>query len=194
MNKNTKLSTPRLPKLVGDLMHSNQFMKMFSLYALTLVLVTSLALMFAVTKEPIILTLNTQAEVITQAGMPRADDQVKEAVKAYLHTRYRWKPDNVVKKLKSAEAFILPVTIKAFQPAVSKVAKFSMEKMVSQNVYPEVMKVDLLKKTVLVLGDRITSIQGMKAVGDLRLEISFESGPRTKDNPWGVYVIKETEH
>lgn len=193
MINKTRLQNAKLPKLVGDLMHSNQFLKMFSIYALTLVMVTGLALIFAVTKEPLVLTLNTSAEVVTKGDIPKAEDQVKEAVKAYLHMRYKWKPENVRAKLQSSEAFILPVTLKAFQEAVSKVARFSTEKIVSQTIYPEDMKVDLQRRTVSVIGDRVTSIQGMKAAGDLRLEISFDSGPRTKLNPWGFYVVKEKE-
>jgi hypothetical protein len=38
----------------------------------------------------------------------------------------------------------------------------------------------------------VTTIQGLKAAGSLRLELSFESGSRAKENPWGLY-IKERE-
>lgn len=193
MINKTRLQNARFPKLVGDLMHSNQFLKMFSFYALILAMVTGLALIFAVTKDPIVLTLNTKAEIVTEGEAPKAEDQVKEAVNAYLRMRYRWKPENVSAKLKASEAFILPVTLKAFQESVAKVTRFSTEKIVTQTIYPEEMKVDLQQKTVSVLGDRVTSIQGMKAAGDLKLEISFDSGPRTKQNPWGIYVIKEKE-
>ena len=188
-----RLQNAKLPKIVGDLMHSNQFLKMFSIYALTLVIITGIALILVVTKEPVVLTLNTNAEIVTQGVVPKAEDQVKEAVKAYLHMRYKWKPENVKAKLQSSEAFILPVTLKAFQEAVSKVARFSTEKSVSQAIYPEIVKVDLQNKTVSINGDRVTSIQGMKAAGELNLEISFDSGPRTKRNPWGFYVVKEKE-
>lgn len=193
MNDKTRLQNAKFPRIVGDLMHSNQFLKMFSIYALTLTVVTAVALIFAVTRDPIVLTLNTRAETVPQGEIPKAEDQVKEAVKAYLHMRYKWKPENVTAKLKASEVFILPMTLRAFQESVSKVARFSTEKMVTQTVYPEEMKVNLEDRTVRIEGDRVTSIQGMKAAGDLKLEISFEAGPRTKGNPWGFYVMKEKE-
>jgi hypothetical protein len=36
----------------------------------------------------------------------------------------------------------------------------------------------------------VAAIQGLKAAGNLRLELSFEGGTRTKENPWGLYVSK----
>lgn len=45
----------------------------------------------------------------------------------------------------------------------------------------------------MIVGDRITSIQSLKAAGDLKLELGFESGPRTFVNPWWVFISKEKE-
>jgi hypothetical protein len=39
----------------------------------------------------------------------------------------------------------------------------------------------------------VTSIQGLKAAGNLKLELTFESGSRTEGNPWGLYISKERE-
>jgi hypothetical protein len=47
--------------------------------------------------------------------------------------------------------------------------------------------------TALITGDRVTSIQGLKAAGNLKLQLTFESGQRTKENPWGIYITKEKE-
>lgn len=193
MTDKTKLRASKLPRMIGDLMHSNQFLKMFSVYALTLALITCLALVFAITKEPTVLTLTPNGEVLDQVKMPRAEDEVSAAIKTYLNKRYKWRPEDVERKLKESEVFILPMTLKAFRESVSKVSKFSIEKVVSQTVYPNEMRVDLQKKVVSIRGDRFTAIQGMRAAGELKLEISFDSGPRTKENPWGVYVVKERE-
>lgn len=193
MISKTKLQNSKLPKMLGELMHSNQFMKMFSFYALTLSLVTMLALAVVATKEPTVLTLDPKAHVLDEGEIPKPEDQISVAIRAYLEKRYKWEPKNVINKLKDSEAFIMPSTLKAFREAVSKIAKFSTEKIVTQTVYPEAIRVDLQRKTALVTGDRVTSIQGMKAAGDLKLVLSFESGSRTKENPWGIYIVKETE-
>lgn len=192
MNKTT-LQTARLPRMMATLIHSNQFLKMFAFYALTLVLVTAFALAIVATREPLVITLDTQGKVLGQTQLAKAEDQVTEAVQSYLTRRYRWTPKDVTVKLKASEAFILPSTLKAFQDAVSKVAKFSAEKLVSQTIYPDVIEVNMDRKSAFVKGERITSIQGLKAAGELSLELVFESGPRTKENPWGVYILKELE-
>jgi hypothetical protein len=189
----TTLQNARFPKLIADLMHSNQFMKMFSFYALTLSVITLMALLIVVNKEITVITLDTGGRIVKQTQLPKVEDEVSEAAKAYLNSRYKWQPSDVVKRLKESEAFILPNTLKAFQESVSKVARFSVDKLVSQTVYPSKIVVDLAKKSIFITGDRITSIQGMKAAGDLKLEISFEMGSRTQQNPWGIYITKERE-
>ncbi|MGE3263190.1 MAG: hypothetical protein AB7K68_15525 [Bacteriovoracia bacterium] len=77
--------------------------------------------------------------------------------------------------------------------SMQNVIRFSVDKIVAQRAYPVEIRVDLKKGIAVIEGDRITSIQGLKAAGDLRLELGFESGPRTEQNPWGVYVSKEKE-
>lgn len=189
----TTLQTARLPRMMASLIHSNQFLKMFSFYALVLVLVTTIAFTVVATREPLIITLDTQGKVLEQTKSAKPEDQIAEAIKKYLNYRYKWEPKNVVMKLKSSEAFILPGTLKVFHNDLARVARFSTEKIVSQTIYPEIVEIDIDKKSALVKGERITSIQGLKAAGELNLELLFESGPRTKENPWGIYITKELE-
>lgn len=189
----TTLQSARLPRMMANLTHSNQFLKMFSFYALTLVLVTTIAFTIVATRDPMVITLDTQGKVVEQTKQSKPEDYISEAIRKYLDFRYKWEPKNVAMKLKSSEAFILPGTLKVFHKDLARVAKFSTEKIVSQTIYPEIVEVDIDKKSALVKGERITTIQGLKAAGDLRLELLFESGPRTKENPWGIYVTKELE-
>lgn len=191
--KPTNLKMPSLPKMMGELMHSNQFLKLFSLSAVVLVFMVLGVLMVMATKEPLVITLGPDGKSIERTLLPKVEDQIREGVKRYLEKRYQWEPENVIKKLKESEDFITPQAKKAFQGAVSNVAKFSVEKIVSQKIYPEKIEVDLLKSTAFITGDRVTSIQGLKAAGNLKLELTFESGPRTSTNPWGLYISKERE-
>ncbi|MGE3974767.1 MAG: hypothetical protein AB7F59_09610 [Bdellovibrionales bacterium] len=193
MEKTVNLTLRKLPEMLGELRHSNQFLKLFSLLSLILVTLVFALLFVMATRPAVLLTLDTSASVLEQREAPKAEDQIRAAVKAYIDLRYKWEPKNVQEKLKNAQAFVLSSSLSAFQAAVTNVAKFSTEKLVSQRVYPEVMEVNLKNKTVFVKGDRVTDIQGLKAAGNLRLELSFESGPRTKDNPWGLYITKEKE-
>ena len=190
-SKNLKMSS--LPKAIGELTHSNQFLKVFALSALTLVLMVLAIILVIVFKEPQVITLNSDGKTIERVTLPKAEDQIREGIRRYLEKRYQWEPEDVIKKLKESEYFITPQAIKAFQGAVANVAKFSIEKIVSQKIYPAKIEIDLKKQTALITGDRVTSIQGLKAAGNLKLELTFESGPRTQANPWGLYISKERE-
>lgn len=187
------LKNSQLPKMVGELLHSNQFLKVFALSALVLVFIGLGVTMVMAMKEPTVITLGPDGKSLERTNQPKAEDQIREGIKRYLEKRYQWQPENVIKKLKDSEQFITPQALKAFQVAVANVAKFSTEKIVSQKVYPEKIEIDLKKQTALITGDRVTSIQGLKAAGNLKLELTFESGPRTQENPWGIYISKERE-
>ena len=191
--KTLHLQNARLPKMLGELMHSNQFLKVFSISALVLVFMVLGAIMVIATKEPLVITLGPDGKALERILVPKVEDQVREGIKHYLEKRYQWEPENVKQKLKETENFIDPSTLKFFQAAVSNIEKFSIEKIVSQKVYPLNIEINLTKKTALVTGDRITTIQGLKAAGNLKLELSFELGSRTKANPWGLYIVKEIE-
>lgn len=188
-----KLKSTELPRKLGELMHSNQFLKLFSIASLFLVGLMLIAVIVMATKEPTVITLNADGLKLEKTSIPKAEDQIREGIKRYLEKRYQWEPENVIKKLKESEEFITPKALRTFQDAVSNVAKFSVDKVVSQKVYPSDIKVDLKNQTALITGDRVTSIQGLKAAGNLKLELTFESGPRTKENPWGLYISKERE-
>lgn len=188
-----KLKSTELPRKLGELMHSNQFLKLFSITSICLMGLMLIALIVMATKEPTVITLNVDGVKLERTTLPKAEDQIREGIKRYLEKRYQWEPENVIKKLKESEEFITPKALRAFQDAVSNVAKFSVDKIVSQKVYPSDIKIDFKNQTALITGDRVTSIQGLKAAGNLKLELTFESGPRTKENPWGLYISKERE-
>lgn len=191
--KSMNLKMPPLPKMIGELMHSNQLLKVFSLLVIALLFMALGVVLVMATKEPLVITLEPDGKALEKTVMPKAEDQIREGIKRYIEKRYQWGPENVVKKLKESEVFITPQALNAFQSAVVSVAKFSIEKIVSQKVYAEKIEIDLVKKTAFITGDRVTTIQGLKAAGNLKLELSFESGPRTQANPWGIYISKERE-
>jgi hypothetical protein len=193
MENKIKLQLARLPKALGELAHSNQFLKTSTLAAYGFWFVTIFVLAYELTKPPVVLTLTPAATLLEVAPPPRPEKEIAEAVKAYTNLRYRWEPRTVSQNLQSAEAFIPPQSKKAYEAATAAVAKFATEKGVSQRIYVNDTTVNLEKKTIVVTGDRVTAIQGLKAAGDLKLELSFESGPRTRENPWGVYVTREKE-
>ncbi len=194
MQTHIELKNMKLPKLLSDLSHSNQFLKMFSISLLGITAGALILIAVLATRAPIVLTLAPTGEVLSRVEMPKLEDEIRVAVSRYVELRYKWTPETVKAKLTDAQAFVHPNALKAYQASALNVAKFSTEKQVSQRVYVTSVSMDLDKKVISMTGDRISAIQGLKAVGDLKLELSFESGPRTTANPWGIYVVKEREN
>ena len=193
MNELIHLKISNLPKSMGDLMHSNQFLKVFAFISVVTNLIAIIAILGLSGKAPLVLPLSSTGGILQRGEMPKPDDEIKEAIKNYIDLRYHWDAKNVISHLKDAEVFVSPLSLKVYRSSVANVARFSTEKLVSQKIYPSDMKVDLASHKILITGDRLTSIQGLKAAGSLNLELTFESGTRTETNPWGVYITKELE-
>ena len=188
-----ELKNSRFPKLLSELTHSNQFLKIFSVASLAITLIALTIIFFISSRAPLVLTIAQSGQELKSTELPKADIEIQAAVTRYLELRYKWRPENVKQNLFNAQAFIYPNAVKAYQSAAAKIIKFSTEKQVAQKVFSSSIGVDLSNKVVTVLGDRITAVQGLKAAGDLRLELSLEFGARTLENPWGVYITKERE-
>lgn len=193
MNQSIQLRLRKLPKALAELSHSNQFLKLsaFSAYALCCLMMAFLFYLAA--KPPKVLALAPDGSSYLEALRPDPQLEIERAVREYLKFRYNWTPKTVASQVEKAKAFILPSTRKAFDGSLQNIIRFSVEKNVAQRAYILEVQVNLKKGTVILVGDRITSIQGLRAAGDLRLELGIESGPRTEENPWGIYITKEKE-
>lgn len=195
--KKTSHQISKLPKIIGDYAHFNQFLKFFCVTLTFLLFLSVVVILFLENKKPLVITMDVEGHLIKESSetlkLPKVEDEIKSALKAYLQKRYEWNPQNINEQIKNAENFIQPQTLKSFRDGVSDVLKFSVEKNVSQKIYPNQFEIDLTKNTAILKGDRITSIQGLKAAGNLNLELTFEFSARTKLNPWGIYISKEKE-
>ena len=188
-----QLKNSQFPKMISDLSHTNQFLKKFSIVTLCLVLASFFVIFSLTNQEPVILTLSPEGKILEKTRMPKAEDLIREGINRYLEKRYTWVPSDVQKKLADSSFFVSPTSQKAFGEAMANIIHFSLEKQVAQKVYPSNIEINIKDGTAFVTGDRVTSIQGLKAAGNLKLQLSFENGPRTKENPWGIYITKEKE-
>lgn len=193
MNKSVTLKLSSPPKIWGELAHSNQFLKIFSLVSLVIAVMTLLILAFLINRPAMVLTLAQDASSLSTTELPKPEDQIRAAIYRYLEKRYNWGPDNVGARLRDAQVFILPQNLNSFESALVVIARFSIEKLVTQRTFVNKIQVDLGQETAYITGDRVTAIQGLKAAGDLKLVLHFDSGPRTPENPWGLYITKERE-
>lgn len=193
MNQTIQLKIKKLPKALGELTHSNQFLKMSAFFSYGLCLLLAGAIYLLAGKAPIVLSMAPDASLYEAIAEPKAENAVRQVVNEYLKLRYRWEPKTVASQIKAAQAFIPTAIRGTYETSTANVIRFAQEKIVAQRVYPEKISISLEKKTVLISGDRVTSIQGLRAAGELKLELSFDYGPRTAANPWGIYITKEKE-
>ena len=193
MNETIHLKNTNIPKMLGSLIHKNELLKFFAAAAMLMSILVATVLTQTVSKPPIVIPLAGSVDIYGDGAMPKPEAEIKKAINAYLELRYKWEPKNVEEKLKNAENFIAPQSLKAYRTQIANVARFSKEKLVTQKIYPSDLTVDLDNHKVRIVGDRITSIQGLKAAGDLTLELEYQGGDRTKVNPWGIFITKEKE-
>lgn len=181
------------PIIWGDLAYQNHWLRKVTFGAL---LVGSLSLIgnFALlNRKPLVLMLDAQANVIRPGASISPESEGEKMARRYLEVRYVWDVANQANQLTRAKTFIAPQSLKAFDKTTADLIAFSKGKNVSQRVYPIKISVNSKDSKVEVVADRITEIQGLKAATLLRVNLHFQSGPRTNENPWGVYVIKEEE-
>ncbi len=193
MNETIHLKNTNIPKMLGSLIHKNELLKFFAAAGMLMSILVATVLTQTVSKPPIVIPLAGSGDIYGDGTMPKPEAEIKKAINAYLELRYKWEPKNVEEKLKTAENFIAPQSLKAYRTQIANVARFSKEKLVTQKIYPSDLTVDLDNHKVRIAGDRITSIQGLKAAGDLTLELEYQGGDRTKVNPWGIFITKEKE-
>lgn len=193
MNQTILLKTTKIPKIMGSLIHKNELLKFFAIGTLILCILSITVLRAVVSKPPIVIPLASTGEIFTGGPMPAPESEIERAINEYLDLRYIWEPKTVETNLKRAESFIASQSLKAYQTQIANVVRFSKEKMVSQKIFVGNVNVDLATHKIQITGDRITSIQGFKASGDLTLELDYVCGDRSKENPWGIFITKEKE-
>lgn len=87
MNTKIKLEASRLPKALSDLIHSNQFLKLFSIFSVGVSVLSLILNIVMMNRAPLVLTLATDAKQIEQKDLPKPDDEIRTAVKRYLELR-----------------------------------------------------------------------------------------------------------
>lgn len=145
-------------------------------------------------RKPIIITLNAHAQVMETASTPSLEDGAEQAARKYLALRYGWAPETLGANLARAKAFIASQSLNAFQKTMGELQTFSKGKNITQRVYPTSIQVDAKKSQVRITADRFTEIQGLKAATLLRVTLTYQTGPASVENPWGIYVVKEDEN
>lgn len=188
-----KLIGTALPKMLSDLKYKYHVLVVLAFSSLVVAFISIIGAIVASSHPPTVLAFSTNSEIIEKTELPKPQDDIKQSIKKYIEYRYKWNSKNIVENIKNAESFIGSKSLTTFRSNMANVIKFALERDVEQRVYPLDIRTDLKNQTVFITGDRVTSIQGLKAAGNLNLSLEFESGLRTPKNPWGIYIIKENE-
>lgn len=191
MNIRAKLESVKLPKALADLKYANQFLKVFALCSFTLAFLCGALSIVLVSRGPLVIALAPGGSVLGIDGEPNAEKEVETALRKYISLRYTWDAKTVKEKLGQAREFVHQNAQRSFDSDLADVQKFATDRNVSQRGYASEVVVDLKGQVARVRGDRVTTIQGLTAAGNFNLTLSFESGPRTKANPWGIYIARE---
>lgn len=77
MNPSIKLTAAKLPKMLSDLSHSNQFLKVFSLSCLGVLALTLVIVLILSSKAPVVLALTPEGHRLESAALPKAEDEIR---------------------------------------------------------------------------------------------------------------------
>lgn len=181
------------PIVWGDLAYQNHWMRKIALASLFVGALSMMGVLALLNRKPAFVFLDAQANVIRPGSQISAETEVEKMARRYLEVRYAWDANNQTEQLLRAKSFIASQSLKAFEKTASDLVSFSKGKNVSQRIYLTKILVNSKESRVETTADRITEIQGLKAATLLRVSLYFQNGPRTAENPWGLYVIKEEE-
>jgi hypothetical protein len=197
MTETKTLQTRSYPEIMRDFAHQNFNLKILCTTLIALLFLMLTLTLYLVKRGPEVIALDGAGEV-ARLETKVTDLQIQAALREYVLNRYNWTPETFSTHLKKAEFFVAPSLVGAFRKSMLDVQKFVAEKKVTQRVYPrQNIDIDLKNKKAVIVADRITEFGNLKAATDLNLTLSFTVDPRldarSAANPWGVFVVKESE-
>lgn len=172
----------------------NRLLKALLLFLLTLCLTQTVTLtILALRTPPLIAVSSTESRVLSIIP-PKPElfeAEVKRAASAYILAHYNWEWNKIDDAFKSASRFVHPDFTKKFLAANEAQIKISKEKKVSERFYLSETFHDPKTKTIQVSGDRILIVEGLRAANPMQIAVEYDFGPRTENNPEGVYITGE---
>lgn len=192
MNETKHLQTKSYPDIMKDFARQNFNLKVLCSALMGLLFLMSILTLYLVKRGPEVIALDGVGD-IARVETKVTDLQIQAALKEYISFRYNWTKDDIASQLRKAEFFVAPSLVGAFRKSMIEVQKFVLEKKVRQRIYPRSIDIDLKEKRAQIVADRITEFDNLKAATEMRLTLSFNVDSRSVVNPWGVFIVKESE-
>lgn len=172
----------------------NHFLKaLLVFFVIQNVALAVVVMALALRKPPIIAVSSTESRVLTviPPKKEQLEAEVRRTVTGYVLAHYNWEWKSIDGVFREAARYVSPDFTKRFLAANQEQIRIAREKKVSQRFYLAEVTLDLKSKTVRVSGDRILLVEGLKAASVLSVEVQFDYGARTEENPEGVYIVGE---
>lgn len=119
------------------------------------------------------------------------ESESKRVITAYLKSRHNWESSSIRGSIGAASRFVDDSFRKSFLQANETQIRIAQEKKISQKFYVLRLDADVAKGTAIVMGDRILTVDGFRAVSAMNFNLTFRLGSRTEQNPEGVYITSE---
>jgi hypothetical protein len=173
----------------------NVFLKGLLSVLAVLFLIQSITLTIMALRKPVLVAIGpaeTKIFNVIPPGEELLSAELKRLVRLYVETHYNWDFTTIERAHAEAARFVSEKFVKAFMAANADQVKQAKEKKITERVYPSSeIQVDPKTLTARVTMDRIFSVDGIRATSPLSLDVTFEYGPRTTQNPEGIYIIGE---
>lgn len=178
----------------GNEVAQNQILKFLLLLSGGVIATLAAAVTVLALKSPPIFAVSALESGQLHSGkLPKEylENEAKRIVAAYLKGRHNWEANTIRTSIGTASRFVDDSFRKSFLQANETQIRIAQEKKISQKFYVSKIEPDLVKGTATVVGDRILSIDGFRAVSPLTFHLTFRHGTRTEQNPEGVYITSE---
>ncbi|MGE4232073.1 MAG: VirB8/TrbF family protein [Bacteriovoracia bacterium] len=178
----------------GEEEAQNVFLKWLLLIVSTLLVSAITALLILALRKPVLIGIEKEDTKVFQVAPPSPEllkQELVRTLKEYVQRHYTWDAQTVEKAHVDASKYVSERYQKAFQAANADQVRMAKEKKVKQTVHIVDLYVDTKALKSRINLDRILSVEGVRAVTSLVLDISFEYGPRTENNPEGIYIVSE---
>ena len=187
--------TRRYFEIWGSEEAQNAFLKLLLIVLAAFFVVQSGALTALALRKPVLIAVGEKESrvlTLTPPGEALLQAELKRLVRQYVETKYNWDYTTIETAHQAATRYVSEKYIKAFIAANAGQVRAVHEKKVNERVYVSgEIQVDNGHLTARVPMDRVFSVDGIRATSPLTLEIKFEYGPRTPQNPEGVYITGE---
>ncbi len=178
----------------GNETAQNQILKGLLLVTLALCAIQAIAITCLGLRKPVLIAVSSAETRVLVPSAPNEEilnAEIKRVLSTYLSAHHNWEWAKIHASFEAAARYIGSDFRKRFFEANREQERIAAEKKISQLFYISDLQLDLKSKVATVRGDRILVIENLRAANPMTLELTFDYGPRTVQNPEGIYVTAE---